>query len=450
MRGPQRPFDTSRLPITCVLLVLLASVGGEILAAQPLPGGLVTTAPEEVGMSSVALSMATGRLQEHIDRGDIAGVVAAVVRDGRLVYLEALGARDLEPGAPMLPDALFRVYSMTRPVTSLAILMLHDEGKLGLDDPLQRWLPAFANQQVLGSPGATDPSDARARSGDVTLAQLLTHTAGIGSRSSALYLAHDVHGWDRSLAEVVDRVAAVPLFEDPGTAYRYGMSAEILGRVVEEASGMPLEVFVRERILVPLGMTDSGFRVDGDRRDRLATVYRPDREQGLVAVEMETIPVTEPRALVSSGVGLVSSTLDFLRFSQFLLDDGVVDGRRLLSPEGVRRMMQNAVPDDLLPLGERGYWAGSGWTLGGMAVALEPEAYSHPIRRGEAWWDGSAGTRFWIDPVEGLVTVVMAQVSPAGGNGFREGFRAAVEEAIVRRHEPTGAAPTPPRSGLPQ
>ncbi len=419
--------------LAAALLGLAGPAVANPLVAQPLPGRLTRTLPEAVGMSSEALARATTRLQEHVDRGDVAGVVAAVVRDGRLVYLEALGHRDRESGAPMTADALFRVYSMTRPVTSLAVLMLHDEGKLRLDDPVQRWLPAFAGQRVLGEPTSTDASDTRPRSGDVTLARLLTHTSGIGSRSSALYRAHDVHGWDRSLAEVVDRVAAVPLFEDPGTRYRYGMSAEILGRVIEEASGMSVEDFLRERILLPLGMTDSSFRVEETRRDRLAVVYRPDPEGGLVPVEMETIPVTERRALTSSGVGLVSSTLDFLRFSQFILDDGVVDGRRLLSPEGVRRMKENAVPDALLPLGDRGYWVGSGWTLGGMAVALDPEAYPHPVRRGEVWWDGSAGTRFWIDPVEGLVTIVMAQVSPAGGNGFREGFRAAVEEALVER-----------------
>lgn len=440
------PVRALRSVASCALLsVLFVFPGGPApsfvsagsLSAQPLPGGLTRTPPGEVGMSADALARATARLQEHVDRGDIAGVVAAVVRDGRLIYLETLGHMDREVGASMPPDALFRVYSMTRPVTSLAILMLHDEGRLRLDDPVQRWLPAFAGQRVLTSPESNNASDSRPRVGDVTLAHLLTHTSGIGSRSSALYRAHEVHGWDRTLAEVVDRVAAVPLFDDPGTAYRYGMSAEILGRVIEEASGMPLEDFLRERILLPLGMTDSSFRVEDARRDRLAVVYRPDPARGLVPVEMETIPVTERRILTSSGVGLVSSTLDFLRFSQFLLDDGVVDGRRLLSPEGVRRMMENAVPEALLPLGERGYWAGSGWTLGGMAVALDPAAYSHPVRRGEVWWDGSAGTRFWIDPVEDLVIVVMAQVSPAGGNGFREGFRAAVEEAILeRRGEP--------------
>ena len=405
--------------------------GPATLAAQPLADGLTVFPPAEVGLSPDGLARATAVLQAHVDSGDIAGVVAAVVRDGRLVYLEALGSRDLRRGDPMPADALFRLYSMTRPVTALAILMLRDDGLLELDDPVHRFLPQFSGQRVLTSPGSTDPGDSRPRVGDVTLAHLLTHTSGIGSRSSSLYRSHDVHRWDRSLEEVVNAAAALPLFEEPGTRFRYGMSSEILGRVIEVVSGQPLETFLRERILGPLGMTDTGFRVEGDARSRLATLYRPGPDGVLAPHEPETIPVTERRPLVSAGVGLVGSTLDVLRFSQFFLDGGVVDGRRLLSAEGVRLAAGNGIPDPLLPLGERGYWAGSGWTLGGMAVVLDPAPYGHAVGKGEYWWDGSAGTRFWIDPVENMVTIVMAQVSPAGGGGFREAFKTAVHDAIV-------------------
>jgi len=397
------------------------------------PLTLESAAPASVGLSEEGLGRVTAALQEHIDAGDIAGVVAAVVRDGKLVYREALGHRDLESGAPMPFDALFRMYSMTRPVTALGILMLHDEGRLDVNDPVQRYLPEFAGQEVLVDPSVTDPSRTRPRVGDVTLAQLLTHTSGIGSRSSPLYRAHNVHSWDQTLDQVVRNVASLPLFEDPGTRYRYGMHAEVLGRVIEEVSGMSLEAFFQERIFAPLGMTDTVFRVDASRRSRLATVYRPDDGGFLRPHQMETIPVTEARALTSSGVGLVASTMDFLRFSQFLIDEGRVDGEQLLSPEAVRMMRENAVPEVLLPLGTSGYWAGSGWSLGGFAVVLDPSAYSHTVNPDEFWWDGSAGTRFWIDPHENLVTIVNAQVSPAGGNGFRERFKTLVYEAIEER-----------------
>ncbi len=429
---------SSRSSVQCLGFALLAIAPCVAWAQDTSPAPLPRATPEAMGMSSAALDRATALLQAHVDSGHIAGVVAAVMRDGQVVYQVALGVRDVTTGDPMPPDALFRMYSMTRPVTSTAILMLHDEGRLDVNDPLVKWLPEFAGQQVLLN-AAARPSDSapvpptRARNGDITLAQLLTHTSGIGSRDAALYRAHGVHRWDKSLTDVVHDVAALPLFEDPGTRYRYGMHAEVLGRVIEVVTGQPVETFLRERLFAPLGMRDATFRVDADRAPRLATVHRKDADGNLRPHVMEPIDVTDDRQLVSAGVGLVASTEDFLRFGQLFLDEGRAGERRLLSPGAVRMARENAVPDALLPLPGGGYWGGSGWSLGGFAVALDPSRYNHPVRRGEFWWDGSAGTRFWIDPVERLVIVVNAQVSPAGGGGFRERFRAAVEEALVVR-----------------
>ena len=388
------------------------------------------SAPGAVGLSAEKLALATADLQARVDAGDIAGVVAAVVRDSQLVYAEALGMRDIAAGAKMPFDALFRTYSMTRPITALGILMLHDEGLLDVNDTLHTYLPQFADQQVLVDAGSTDVSATRPRQGDITLAQLLTHTSGLGSRSSALYRTHNVHSYDQSLAQVVDNVAQLPLFEDPGTAYRYGLHAEVLGRVIEVVSGQDIGTFFQQRIFAPLGMSDTVFYVDPARTERLATVYRPDDSGQLLAHEMESIPVTGPRALSSAGVGLVSSTMDFLRFSQLFLDNGRVNGEQLVSPAVVRMMAENAVPEALLPIGSGGYWRGSGWSLGGMAVVLEADTYNHTVNEGEYWWDGSAGTRFWIDPEENMVTIIMAQISPASGNGFRESFKTLVYDAI--------------------
>ncbi|HDZ08207.1 serine hydrolase domain-containing protein [Pseudohongiella sp.] len=394
--------------------------------AQPIERG----DPGAVGLSVEKLTLATQALQARVDAGDIAGAVAAIVRDGQLVYAEALGLRDIDAGAAMPFDALFRTYSMTRPVTALGILMLHDEGLLDVNDSVQTYLPQFAEQQVLVDADATDVSATRPRQGDMTLAMLLTHTSGLGSRNSALYRGHNVHSYDQSLAQVVDNVAALPLFEDPGTGYRYGLHAEVLGRVIEVVSGQDIQTFFRQRIFDPLGMSDTVFYVDPSLAERLATVYRADASGRLQAHEMEAIPVTEPRALASSGVGLVSSTMDFLRFSQLFLDNGRVNGQQLVSPAVVSMMAENAVPDALLPIGSRGYWLGSGWSLGGMAVVMDADTYNHNVNEGEYWWDGSAGTRFWIDPHENMVTIIMAQVSPASGNGFREQFKTLVYDAI--------------------
>jgi len=415
-----------------LLLAMLASWPLLLSAQAPDVPGFEGADPAALGLTPAGLQAVTAALQAHIDAGDIPGAVAAVMKDGKLAYAQALGYKQIEDQRPMSFDALFRTYSMTRPITSVGILILHDRGLLNVNDPVQKYLPQFANQQVLQDANDADLQEVRARNGDITIAQLLTHTSGIGDRNSAFYRANNVHSYDQTLEQVVNNVASLPLFEDPGTVYRYGMHAEVLGRIIEVVSGQDILSFYQQELFEPLGMTDTVFYVDDSRRERLATVYRPDAEGRLRPHEMEHIPVTEPRALSSSGVGLVSSTADFLRFSQLFLDGGVApDGRRILSEEAVRMAAENAVPDALMPIGSSGYWAGSGWSLGGFAVALDPSAYNHTVNQGEFWWDGSAGTRFWIDPEENMISIVMAQVSPAGGNGFRERFKTLVYEALA-------------------
>ena len=405
------------------------ALAAPLLQAQDFP----RATPEQVGMSSAGLATVTQRLQAHIDQGHIAGAVAAVLRDGQLVYFESLGQRDLESGSAMPQDALFRIYSMTRPVTSLAAMILYDEGLIALDDPISKYLPEFAEQRVFLDPDAPDMNQTRERQGDITVADLMRHTSGLGSRSSAIYVAEQVRLRSLTAEQVSRNAARVPLFEDPGTAFRYGLSATVLGRLVEVVAGMPYDEFLQQRVFDPLGMSDTVFWVDPSRVDRLATVYRPAADGTLRPHEMEEIPFTEKVPLVEGGVGLVSSTLDFARFSQLFLNGGELFGQRILRPETVQLMMENAVADELLPLEDSGYMAASGWTLGGFAYALDPARYDHTVSQGEVWWDGSAGTRFWIDPVQGIVTVIMAQISPASGRGFREEFKNGVYEAIVER-----------------
>lgn len=419
--------------LTCAVFALSLLVPTALIAQAEqtltLPG-FSSISAADAGLSADGLSAVTAALQAQIDAGDIPGAVAAVLKDGKLVYLQALGFKHIESAQPMTTDALFRTYSMTRPVTALGILILQDKGLLSVNDPVQKYLPQFADQSVLQDADDADIEEVRARNGDITIAQLLLHTSGIGDRNSAFYRANNVHSYDQTLEQVVDNLAELPLFEDPGTVYRYGMHSEVLGRVIEVVSGQDIASFFQQEIFLPLGMTDTVFYVDDSRRDRLATVYRPDAEGKLRPHEMEHIPVTEVRALNSSGVGLVSSTADFLKFSQLFLDNGIANGQRVLSEEGVRQAAENAVPEALMPIGSNGYWAGSGWSLGGFAVALDPGAYNHTVNQGEYWWDGSAGTRFWIDPSESMITIIMAQVSPAGGNGFRERFKTLVYEAL--------------------
>ena len=392
---------------------------------------LAPATPESAGMSSDRLAEATRALQAHVNRSNIAGVVAAVARHGRIVYFEALGQRDRETGDAMARDDLFRLYSMTRPITSTAVMMLWEEGRFQLDDPIRQYLPQFADQRVFIDAGAPDLARTRSREGDITVRNLLTHTSGIGSRSSPIYRAEQVRLRSITLPQLVDNAARVPLFEDPGTRFRYGVSTTVLGRLVEVWSGQPLEEFLAERLFGPLGMTDTVFWADGERTDRLTTVYRLDDGSGeLYPWAIEQVPFTERPALIEGGVGLLSTVVDYLRFSQMFLNGGTLDGVRVLEPETVALMTRNHVPDAVMPLSRSGYMAGSGWGLG-FNVVLDASRYSFPVGDGEYWWDGSSGTRFSIDPEHGLITVIMAAVSPSRGGGFREEFKDLVYRAIV-------------------
>ena len=427
-RSSHHDIPTMRKTILLTAIALVIVVFDAPASAQGLP----TATPESVGLSSAQLDRVTAGLQAHIDQGHIAGVVAAVVRDGRLVYMEALGQADIEAARPMPEDAIFRLYSMTRSMTSLAAMILWEEGAFQLDDPISRYLPQFVGQRVFADAGSPDMDQTQSRDGDITVEHLLLHTSGLGSRSSGIYRAEGVRLRSISVEQMVDNAARTPLFEDPGTNWRYGISTTILGRLVEVWSGKPLEDYLQERVFGPLGMTDTGFWVEPERADRLATVYRASREGELRPYQMEEIPFTEQPILIEGGVGLVASTMDFLRFSQMFLNGGELDGNRVLQPETVTMMTVNRIPDALLPIGFGRPTLGQGWGLG-FSIVMDASQYAYPVNDGDFWWDGSAGTRFWIDPTENMVTIVMAQVSPASGRGFREEFKTGVDEAITER-----------------
>lgn len=428
-RIPHALGSRRRRGLILVSVTLLAAVWP--VAAQDLPRADAGA----VGLSPAGLAGATAGLQAHVDAGDIAGVVAAVVREGRLVYFEALGQLDLETEESMPEDALFRMYSMTRPVTSLAAMILWEEDAFELNDPIARYLPQFADQQVFVDAAEPSFERTRARQGEITVEHLLLHTSGLGSRSSRIYRAEGVRLRSITTAEMVDNAARMPLFEDPGTRWRYGISTTILGRLVEVWSGTPLDEFLEARVFEPLGMTDSVFWVDPSRAGRFGPVYRPSPDGDLRPHAIEEVPFTERAPLIEGGVGLAMSTMDYLRFSQMFLNGGVLDGRRVLQSDTVDLMTANRVPDALMPIGFGRPMRGTGWSLG-FCVVMDASEYAYPVSDGEFWWDGSAGTRFWIDPVEQMVTIVNAQVSPSGGNGFREEFKTRVYEAIVEPAAP--------------
>ena len=409
------------------ILLLAIAISSSLIYAQ-----IEKFSPVEVGMSLTSLDKATQRLQEHVDAGDIAGVVAAVSRDGKVVYFESLGLMDIASDKPMQKDTLFRTYSMTRQVTTIAALILYDQGKFEMNDPIQLYLPEFKDQTVLLSSDSLDISEVKPRVGDITIQHLITHTSGLGGRGSRLYRENKVRDKSISLDQMVSNAAGIPLFHNPGTEFRYGIHATILGKLIEVWSGKPLEEFLNEELFSKLGMDSTMFWASEADRDRLATVYRPV-DGKLTPHEIETVPFTERPGLIEGGVGLLSSVEDYLNFSQMILDHGVFEGQRILKKATAEMIYKNAVPETAMPIGDSGYWRGSGWTWGGFNLVLDSDAYDFPVTEGTIWWDGSAGTRYFIDPTQNTIIVIMAQVSPSSGGGFRENFSRLVDASIIER-----------------
>jgi CubicO group peptidase (beta-lactamase class C family) len=368
--------------------------------------------PETVGLSSGKLSQATELLKRFVAEKKIAGAVAGVARKGKLAYLEAVGLQDLEARTPMSDASMFRIYSMTKPITAVAVMMLHEEGRFRLDDPVSKYLPEFKDVTV-AVPGAAPRRPRR----EITVEDLLLHTSGLNHRTSEPYRTAQVRSRLDSLPQFIIKIARAPLMEDPGTRYRYSESPTVLGRLVEIWSGKPFDEFLNERVFKPLGMSDTVFWVNPRQRARLASVYTLAPEGNLTPTEIETVPFTERDALKEGAVGLVSTVPDFLRFSQMLLNRGELEGRRLLQTATVDRMVSNGLPDAILK--DRG---GMGWGLGNVNVVMDG---------GEYGWDGSAGTIFWIDPSVELVTVLMWQSVPANPDSLRQRFKALVHDALA-------------------
>jgi CubicO group peptidase (beta-lactamase class C family) len=329
-----------------------------------------------------------------------------------------VGVQDLATQAPMTERSIFRIYSMTKPVTAVAAMMLHDEGRFRLEDPVSKYLAVFSKVTVATAPDVP----ARPAQRDVTIADLLLHTSGLSHRTSELYRREKVRSRTEPLPTLVENLVRVPLMEDPGTRYRYSEATSVLGRLVEIWSGKPFDVFLEERVFRPLKMVDTGFVVRADQKSRWTTVYAPIEDGELRATHTETVPFTERPALIEGAVGLVSTVPDYLRFSQMLLNGGELDGVRLLQPETAANMTRNGLPDEILKL--RG--GSMGWGLANVNVVMDP---SSPVR-GEYGWDGTAGTIFWIDPVRQMITILMTQSVPSNPDGIRQKFKALVQRAV--------------------
>ena len=364
--------------------------------------------PETVGLSPEGLARTDAALQALINAGQLAGAVTLVARHGRLVHANAMGLKSLATGEPIATDTIFRIYSMTKPVTAAAMMILHDEGRWRPEDPIGAHLPALADLRLLdGAAPARQP----------TLLDLMTHTAGFGygfdpnDPVDALYQkAHPLRA--PSMAEMIERLAGLPLAFEPGSQWRYSVAMDIQGAIIEALSGQTLTDFMRTRLFEPLGMADTGFFVPPDKTHRLAALYEmgPDGLREARPLFGRDHQAEPPVGL--GGGGLYSTAADYARFAQMLLNCGEWAGRRILSPQAVALMTANHLGEILLAaghgIGMQQIRPGYGYGFNGVSI-YDPPAAGLPVGQGTYLWDGAAGTWFWIDPQNDLLFVGLIQ-----------------------------------------
>jgi CubicO group peptidase (beta-lactamase class C family) len=374
--------------------------------------------PEEVGLSSTRLERVTRIVQAAIDRGEIAGAVTLVARQGKVAHCGAAGLLDVASGTPMRRDAIFRIYSMTKPITAVAVLQLYEHGHFLLDDPIASFIPELAETKVLARETATGIELADLER-PITIRHLLLHTSGLtygfleSSPVGKLYAQVRIDRMDEALDEKVRRLARLPLTHQPGRSWTYGMSTDVLGRLVEVVSGQPFDAFLKERIFDPLAMGDTGFHVPSIHLGRLATVYTTGDHGGLRPDTRPELAYAEPPRYLSGGGGLVSTAADYARFCQMLLNWGTLDGERVLSRATVALMLADHLPGPHHPFPLGHPLLPVGWSMAlGAGTVVDGALTGLPYARGSYSWSGAASTQFWIDPTQDLTGVIMVQLMP--------------------------------------
>ncbi len=429
---------TTRRSFPCILIVLLW------LGAATFGRGLPSASPRSVRLGTERLGRITALMEKHVEEERLAGAVALIARRGKTAYLQCVGMQDKEKKIKMKPDTIFRIASMSKPITSVAVLMLYEEGHFQLQDPIARFIPEFKNPTVL----VTEPSDDNdAKKGDVvptrrpiTIRHLLTHTSGltyhwdqrVGDKYKEAGITHGLLQDDDLLGDDMKKLARIPLVHQPGEAWTYGLSVDVLGRLVEVVSGMSFDEFLRERIFEPLRMNDTYFYLPDKKVSRLAAVYGPDGNGGLkhlgddvlgdgAMTYTTTYPYEGPRKYYSGGGGLCSTVPDYARFAQMLLNGGQLDGVRLLSRKTVELMTADHVGD----LNE-----GFGFGLG-VSVRRSLSESGEIGSIGTFGWGGFWYTTFFVDPQEQMVGICMAQLYPSGKATLNARFPALARQAVI-------------------
>jgi CubicO group peptidase (beta-lactamase class C family) len=401
--------------------------------------------PHEVGLSEKRLGRLDGLVRRYVDSGKLPGASVAVVRNSLVAHVFNYGMRDVANGVAMSPDTIVRLYSMTKPITSVAAMMLHEEGAFDLLDPVSNFIPSFADTRVWAGGNRQEPVTAPLHE-PMRIWNLLSHTSGL---TYGFALDHPVDAMYRragfglsapegtDLAHACDFFAGLPLLFEPGTEWNYSVSTDVLGRVVEVASGMSLDAFFEERIFQPLGMVDTGFFVKTDRYETLASLYVPEPGTGLARL----LPVPRDRetkapALLSGGGGLYGTAADYVRFTKMLLQGGELENNRVLGRKTLQLMTSNHLPGnaELTDIGRRSLpdliQPGTGFGLG-FAVVTDPVRAKVPGSAGTFFWGGAASTFFFVDPVERITLVFLTQLLPSSTYPLRRQLRQLVMQSVV-------------------
>ncbi len=446
MRQPRYPSKRSiacRLAAAFACLVLVAT-------APLLANGLPKAKPGDVGLSADRLARIGQSMQQHVDNKVMTGALGMIARNGKIAYLETWGEADRENSVPMREDTIFRIYSMSKPITSVAVMILYEEGKLFLNDPVGKYIPELASLQVATATADEDGEAGKTRDAkkQMTVRDLLRHTGGLtygffgNSEVDQKYRAAGLLLADKDLEEFVGKLSEIPLQYEPGTRWHYGVNTDVLGRLVEVVSGQTFEEFLNDRIFGPLGMVDTSFWVPPEKRSRFAQLYAPKGTPGdanaflaqNTSTEIEPAPAItsrnyvskDPATFFSGGGGLASTASDYMRFCMMMLGGGQIDGTRILSPKTVELMTSDHMGGI-----EAGPMTAGGYGFGlGFAVSNGPGELGEYTSKGEFNWGGAAGTKFWIDPQENLIGIYMVQILPHRTT-LGDEFRSLVYQSIV-------------------
>ena len=400
---------------------------------------LVQATPESAGMSSERLLRIDRVVQEYVDKKQVAGAVVLVARNGKIVYQKSIGYDDVDTKTPLKKDAIFRIASQTKAITSTAVLMLHEEGRFLLDEPISKYIPSFKNPKVLNKFNEKDSSFTTIPAKrEITIRDLLTHTsgisyAGIGTpEANAIYAKNNIPSGIgtpyNKLADAISLLGTMPLIHQPGEKWTYGLNIDVLGYLVEVVSGLSLDEFFRTRIFEPLGMKDTYFYLPADKQSRSPLLYTEANKE-TVKVPANTPSAEFPKlkgTYFSGGAGLNSTAYDYAIFLQMILNGGQYNGKRLLSPVTVKMMTHNQIGD--LNLGVKKFGLGFGLTTEREAAKLPPSVGSFD-------WGGIFGTSYWADPQERIVGLIMTQKYPNSYGDLSDKFKVLVYQAITKLNE---------------